>query len=81
MAPLQVAVVQERTWNTPQARIERLTQEKIRLFKEWRQAINRAYFAPAPYCYDAVHTLVNRYRELVDAVQAHITMLETTLYE
>lgn len=77
MVAMEVAF-QEGTWHTLEARIERLTWVKIGLFREWRQAISRASCAPVPYCYEALLTVGHRYRDLVDAIEGHISTLEAS---
>ncbi|MFZ5916003.1 MAG: hypothetical protein ACOYZ7_03645 [Chloroflexota bacterium] len=75
MAPRKVVIVEERTWNVLQVRIERLMQEKVRLLDEWSKATKQAYLAPVPYRYDAIKNVGHRYSDLVDAVDAHINTL------
>jgi len=77
MAPSRI-IVEEKTWNVLQTRIERLNREKVRLLDEWSQATKQVYRAPIPYRYDALQTVGNRYSDLVDAVDAHITTLKAT---
>lgn len=77
MTPRSIPVVQKKSWNALQHRIERLKQEKVRLLDEWSLATKRVYCVPTPYRNDALQTVGNRYSDLVDAVEAQITTLKT----
>jgi len=78
MAPKSVHVVQEDSFNTLQARIERLAQAKIRLLDEWSLAMKQIYCVPAPDRDDALRIVGDRYSDAIDALEAHITTLKTT---
>jgi uncharacterized protein YukE len=76
MAPRKVAPVDQSTWNSLQARIERLMEEKVRLLDEWSEASKRAYCAPTPYRHDAFQKVGDKYSDLVDTLDAHINTLK-----
>jgi hypothetical protein len=65
-------ILQVKTWNTLQGRIEQLQQEKVRLLDEWGLAMKRAYGAPPPDRHDAIQTVGKKYSDLIDALEAHI---------
>ncbi|OQY25098.1 MAG: hypothetical protein B6I34_02830 [Anaerolineaceae bacterium 4572_32.1] len=76
MAPQPLPVIHEKSWNDLQARIERLKREKKRLLDEWELAVKQIYHAPAPYRYDALQTVGDRYADLVDVIEGQITTLK-----
>lgn len=78
MAPGKVAQVDDGAWNSLQARIERLMQEKVRLLDEWSEASKRAYCAPPPYRHDAFQKVGAKYSDLVDTLDAHIDTLKAS---
>jgi hypothetical protein len=78
MAPRTVPIVHKTTWNALQNRIDQLEQEKVRLLVEWDHAMKRVHCAPPPYRHDALQTVRDKYSDLVDALEAHITTLQAS---
>jgi len=72
----QISPSQTTTCNTLQIRIERLSLERSRLLDEWSLAMKRAYHVPACDRHDVLQVVGDRYSELVDAVESHITVLK-----
>lgn len=78
MMPRQISPSPKKIRNTLQVRIERLKQEKVRLLDEWSQAMKLAYDVPILYRHDVVQVVGEKYSDLVDAVESHITILKVS---
>jgi hypothetical protein len=76
MMSTQISQSEKTICSTLQTRIERLRLEKTRLLDEWSQAMKRAYHVPVCDRQDVLHVVGQRYSDLVDAVESHITILK-----
>ena len=74
----QISPSQQMTCNDLQNRIERLKMERTRLLDEWSLAMKRAYHVPVCDRQDVLQVLGERYSDLVDAVESHITILKVS---